>query len=209
MTWEAHHLQAGAQWEASRHSPLSSWLFCSSAKVPCLSSAPGVPVASSHPCSRALLHQEQHTCTQPSSSEVGRDPNPPPPQPSPPFSTMLQLGPTARVAQVPPSPRLAATSLTASPAQPMAPLCPTQRLPPTPFFHPYLYIVSASTSPNQTLRCAWKCSPCTSSMATSPPPVSCGGSALRHRLLCPVPPPHAEPHGTGQQPRRTPHAKRN
>lgn len=81
---------------------------------------------------------------------------------------------------------------------------PNPEAPPPPFFHPYLYIVSASTSPNQTLRCAWKCSPCTSSMATSPPPVSCGGSTLRHRLLCPVPPPHTEPQGTGQQPHRTP-----
>lgn len=83
MTWDAHHPQAGAQWEASGHSPLSSWLFCSSAKAPCLSSAPGVPVASSHPYSRALPHQEQHACTQLSSNEVGSDPSPPP-QPSPP-----------------------------------------------------------------------------------------------------------------------------
>lgn len=128
MTWDAHHPQAGAQWEASGHSPLSSWLFCSSAKAPCLSSAPGVPVASSHPYSRALPHQEQHACTQLSSNEVGSDPTPPPP--AFPTSSKLQLGPTARVAQVPPSPRLAAMSLTASPVQPMAPLCPTQRLPP-------------------------------------------------------------------------------
>lgn len=42
----------------------------------------------------------------------------------------------------------------------------------------YLYIVSASTSPNQTLRCAWKCSPCSSSMATSPPPVSWDGQSV-------------------------------
>lgn len=57
------------------------------------------------------------------------------------------------------------------PAQPTPGCCslPSAQLP-----HPcYLYMVSASTSPNQTLRCAWKYSPCTSSMATSPPPVSC------------------------------------
>lgn len=59
------------------------------------------------------------------------------------------------------------------PAQPTPGCCslPSAQLP----CPCYLYIVSASTSPNQTLRCAWKYSPCTSSMATSPPPVSCDG----------------------------------
>lgn len=46
----------------------------------------------------------------------------------------------------------------------------------------YLYMVSASTSPNQTLRCVWKYSPCTSSMATSPPPVSCDGQSTQQRV---------------------------
>lgn len=61
------------------------------------------------------------------------------------------------------------------PAQPTPGCCslPSAQLP----CPRYLYMVSASTSPNQTLRCAWKYSPCTSSMATSPPPVSCD----RHR----------------------------
>lgn len=62
------------------------------------------------------------------------------------------------------------------PAQPTPGCCslPAARLP----YLRYLYIVSASTSPNQTLRCAWKYSPCTSSMATSPPPVSCDGQSV-------------------------------
>lgn len=38
----------------------------------------------------------------------------------------------------------------------------------------YLYMVSASTSPNHTLSPAWKFSPCSSSVATSPPPLSWG-----------------------------------
>lgn len=48
---------------------------------------------------------------------------------------------------------------------------------------PYLYMVSASTSPNHTLSPEWKFSPWSSSVATSPPPLSwerggtswCGG----------------------------------
>lgn len=201
MTWDAHHPQAGAQWEASGHSPISSWLFCSSAKAPCLSSAPGVPVASSHPYSRALPHQEQHACTQPSSNEVGSDPSPPPSLPhqfQAPAWSHSTGGTSAPFAQA------GSHEPHNIPSTAHGTTVPNPEAPSPPFFHPYLYIVSASTSPNQTLRCAWKCSPCTSSMATSPPPVSCGGSTLWHRLLCPVPPPHTEPQGTGQKPRRTP-----
>lgn len=39
-------------------------------------------------------------------------------------------------------------------------------------YHSYLYMVSASTSPNQTFKFAVKCSPVSSNMATSPPPFS-------------------------------------
>ena len=39
-------------------------------------------------------------------------------------------------------------------------------------YHSYLYMVSASTSPNQTFKFAVKCSPVNSNMATSPPPFS-------------------------------------
>ena len=39
---------------------------------------------------------------------------------------------------------------------------------------PYLYMVSASTSPNHTLSPAWKFSPWSSRVATSPPPLSWG-----------------------------------
>lgn len=41
-------------------------------------------------------------------------------------------------------------------------------------------MVSASTSPNQTFRFAWKSWPCTSSIATSPPPVSCEKQVQSH-----------------------------
>lgn len=60
----------------------------------------------------------------------------------------------------------------------------------------YLYMVSASTSPNHTLSPAWKFSPWSSSVATSPPPLSWGREgvgAVAESLLLSLASPYTTP----------------